>query len=313
LNQIIPYFLLIGLPSIGLLLNFIIKPKSKIDALLVAIALIGYNYYIYLTGDWINLASVLLSILPLVLYNLIIIIHLIFRLIKIKKWWHFNWSILFKVAISIWIFIPVVKYQLIEYPAGVLLDYPLKNGSYYVIQGGILSSMNQHHVAMKNLSNNEVKYAVDIVKLNVYGNQRNKSIQNEVEQHEIYMDTLYSPSNGIVLETKDDEKDYVFERPLLLKKNKGNYIVTKFGKILIVNGHLKMNSIMVKEGDSVQVGQPIALIGHSGQSNVPHLHIHAYTLAQTRLDKGDSTEYLYPIPLYFGNSIFPEKNNFIDP
>lgn len=174
--------------------------------------------------------------------------------------------------------------------------------------------MNYHHEVMKDRPNDEVRYAVDIVKLNVGGRNINMSIQNEVLRHEIYSDTLYSPTNGIVIHAQDDEEDYDVERPILIGEQDGNYLVIKHNKILIVHGHLKMNSITVEAGDSVEVGQPIALIGHSGQSNLPHLHIHAYAEQQTFLEEGDSTNYVYPIPMYFGKDWeFLEKNGYVDP
>lgn len=36
--------------------------------------------------------------------------------------------------------------------------------------------------------------------------------------------------------------------------------------------HLKKNSLLVAEGDAVTCGQPIALVGSSGNSSAPHLH-----------------------------------------
>jgi murein DD-endopeptidase MepM/ murein hydrolase activator NlpD len=39
--------------------------------------------------------------------------------------------------------------------------------------------------------------------------------------------------------------------------------------------HLKRDSIVVKAGDAVNIGQEIAMIGNSGNSDEPHLHIQA--------------------------------------
>ncbi len=307
------YFYLLGLPTIGLILNFIFKPKSRLDTIIGTFALIGLNIYLSFTGNWIMLISVYLSIVPSVLFNFILIVLLIVRLIKIKKRWRINWTILLKLFLLILTIRPIIKHGLIEYPQGVLLEYPLKNGVYYVIQGGFLSSMNSHHDVMKERSNVEIKYAVDFVKLSKFGNNINSSIEHEVKKHAIYSDTLYSPANGIVEEVKDDENDYEVENPPLNSRGQGNYIVIRNKKVFIVSAHLQKNSIMVKAGDSIKTGQPIALIGHSGQSNLPHLHIHAFALQQTNIDDGDSTEYLYPLPMYFGkNWRFLERNSFVN-
>jgi Peptidase family M23 len=57
--------------------------------------------------------------------------------------------------------------------------------------------------------------------------------------------------------------------------------------------HLQRGSILVKEGESVSQGQPVAKVGNSGNTSEPHLHIH---LQNTRAD--DVAE---GIPLYFHN------------
>ncbi|MGN7942219.1 M23 family metallopeptidase [Virgibacillus sp. 6R] len=38
---------------------------------------------------------------------------------------------------------------------------------------------------------------------------------------------------------------------------------------------MKKRSILVEAGDAVKRGQPIGLVGNSGNTTEPHLHIHA--------------------------------------
>jgi murein DD-endopeptidase MepM/ murein hydrolase activator NlpD len=43
----------------------------------------------------------------------------------------------------------------------------------------------------------------------------------------------------------------------------------------VLLAHLQRDSVTVRAGDTVEVGQAIAKIGNSGNTTEPHLHIHA--------------------------------------
>jgi hypothetical protein len=55
--------------------------------------------------------------------------------------------------------------------------------------------------------------------------------------------------------------------------------------------HLQRGSLLVKEGDQVTQGQPLAKVGNSGNTSEPHLHIHLQNTAEDHFGEG--------IPLYF--------------
>lgn len=78
-------------------------------------------------------------------------------------------------------------------------------------------------------------------------------------------------ANGRVIFVRDGLFDR--EKTSVISKQLGNYIgITHQGKLQTYYGHLRKNSILVKKGDSVVAGQPIALVGSSGNSESPHLH-----------------------------------------
>lgn len=55
----------------------------------------------------------------------------------------------------------------------------------------------------------------------------------------------------------------------------GNDVVLDLGHgRFAVYAHLQPGSIMVRVGDHVRVGQVLALLGNSGNSDAPHLHFH---------------------------------------
>jgi murein DD-endopeptidase MepM/ murein hydrolase activator NlpD len=55
--------------------------------------------------------------------------------------------------------------------------------------------------------------------------------------------------------------------------NTGNTVVIQKDNYFLLLGHLKKDSIRVKEGDDVRCGEPIASAGNSGYSERPHLHM----------------------------------------
>lgn len=55
----------------------------------------------------------------------------------------------------------------------------------------------------------------------------------------------------------------------------GNFVVIDCGDFAIALAHLRQGSVLVEEGDRVQVGDPVGEMGNSGNSSKPHLHIHA--------------------------------------
>lgn len=62
-----------------------------------------------------------------------------------------------------------------------------------------------------------------------------------------------------------------------IRPNAGNHVMiqAKEGYIVFL-AHLKNQSIMVSEGEQVRHGQVIGLLGNSGNSTMPHLHINLF-------------------------------------
>ena len=55
--------------------------------------------------------------------------------------------------------------------------------------------------------------------------------------------------------------------------NTGNTVVIKKGSYYLLLGHLRSESIQVKEGDSVRSYDFLGLAGNSGWTERPHLHM----------------------------------------
>lgn len=88
---------------------------------------------------------------------------------------------------------------------------------------------------------------------------RFKRMHKGIDLHIRMNDTIYAAFSGVVRLTNYEAKGY------------GNYVILRHGnKLETVYGHL--NRFLVKRGQNVKAGQPIALGGSTGRSTGPHLH-----------------------------------------
>ncbi len=55
-----------------------------------------------------------------------------------------------------------------------------------------------------------------------------------------------------------------------------NAVLIDAGEYYVFMGHFKQGTVMVKEGDEVRTGEPLACVGNSGFSAEPHLHIQVH-------------------------------------
>ncbi|MBZ0221132.1 MAG: M23 family metallopeptidase [Candidatus Methylomirabilis sp.] len=148
------------------------------------------------------------------------------------------------------------------------LSFPLKEGRYYVLQGGAGRIANPFHSSAAD------RYALDIVKLNMLGNRASGFFPSELYLHKIYGEVVYSPCSGSVAKVKDGLPDNPPRSPDT-ENPAGNHIVIECGDALVLMAHLLQGSITVKEKQSVKENQVIARVGNSGNSFEPHLHISA--------------------------------------
>ncbi|MCX6286175.1 MAG: M23 family metallopeptidase [Bacteroidetes bacterium] len=93
-----------------------------------------------------------------------------------------------------------------------------------------------------------------------------------------YRDTLYAVADGTVVACSDTmtENDGNTHNHLNFKAPvdyAGNHIILDIGNgRYAMYAHCVTGSFMIKTGDKVKEGQPLALLGNSGNSDAPHLH-----------------------------------------
>lgn len=152
----------------------------------------------------------------------------------------------------------------VEIPKNVVdMEYPLKGGSFRVMFAGRSYGVHQ---------GNGEEYALDIVRVS--------NIKDIFNQNSTYGTPIYSPCNGEIKQIHDGEPD---ERILVKREGAiANKVVIGCNGFDVLMAHFKSGTFKVKEGDIVSIGDEIGLIGNSGYSDGPHLHISAFVLSEDK-------------------------------
>ena len=116
---------------------------------------------------------------------------------------------------------------------------------------------------------------------------------------------IFSATAGVVVQAEDGwpERDPIHpardlalllkhawtfdvDRTMDLRSLVGNYIIVGSSDGFVVYAHAQTGSIKVSSGDKVIAGQPLANVGHSGNSTAPHLHFQLMDHHDPRKAKG---------------------------
>ncbi|MDN5859265.1 MAG: M23 family metallopeptidase [Pseudonocardia sp.] len=106
----------------------------------------------------------------------------------------------------------------------------------------------------------------------------------------IYGDEAYAVADGTVVLAMDGLPDQVpgpLEQIPPLAEADGNFVVLDIGNGFYVNyAHLQPGSVAVRVGDRVSRGDVLGLVGNSGNSIAPHLHLHVMDTASVLAAQG---------------------------
>lgn len=272
------------IPGIFLFWNWKRIYKSKFDGLYLSLLVGVYVFYIYLVGDW-HIFGYYFKYLWTGAF-VIVLVRTIYTIRYLPFWVRKNpkekfglyFTGLFVVIFSI---LGLWAYwgSFVNKEGAVSLALPLKNGSYYVIEGGDSPLINNHH----HFFSVPEKYSVEFVKLDKSGKYARSFFPNELAAFEIFGEKVYSPCSGTVVSVVDTFPDL---KPSQLENQKsvfwGNSVMIDYQGTYVVLARLKQNSITLHRGDRVEAGQFIGKVGNSGfiggpfSINLePHLHIHA--------------------------------------
>lgn len=144
----------------------------------------------------------------------------------------------------------------------------------FVYQGGDTQNVNEHMTVPSQA------YAVDFAVVGgPSGRELARSPASRIEAFYCWNTPVLAPTSGRVVEAVDSFPD----NPLGTKDPLhplGNHVIIGQGERFIYVAHLRVSTVTVRLGDSVSVGQPIGRCGNSGNSDFPHIHVHATRMAR---------------------------------
>jgi hypothetical protein len=133
------------------------------------------------------------------------------------------------------------------------------------------------------------RYAVDWEQLDEEGRVYRGSA-SDVASYSIYGKDVLAVADATVTSVIDNLPNEIpgkMPTNIAIEKADGNSIVLDLGAgRYALYAHLKPGSIKVHAGDSVKLGQTIALVGNSGNTLEPHLHFHVMNHASPLASNG---------------------------
>lgn len=185
--------------------------------------------------------------------------------------------------------------------AGAVVDlvFPLKGGTYLVVNGGSNITVNAHLMTLdastaRFHAYRGQSYGVDIVELDGWGLRAHRLQPSQPEAYKIYGVPVYAPCSGVVLVALDGLPD--MQVPQMDREHMaGNHVLLRCKDADVLLAHLKPGSVAVTARNTIAAGDRVGSVGNSGNTGEPHLHIHAQA-------RGTAAEPLSgnPLPVSFG-------------
>lgn len=157
------------------------------------------------------------------------------------------------------------------------LVFPLGSGTYLVVNGGSQALTNAHLGTLEGerfAPYRGQSYGVDLVRINRVGLRVPGLLPADPAAYLIYGDPVLAPCRGRVVLAEDGAAD--MPPPQADRGHMaGNHVILECGSAWIVLGHLQRGSVAVQAGQVVEPGHVLGLVGNSGNTGEPHLHVHA--------------------------------------
>ncbi len=161
----------------------------------------------------------------------------------------------------------VLVARLSDDAGALVLQWPLEPGVYFVAQGGSSELFNHHYSVVAQ------RYAVDLTELDKTGRHATSIMPSSLKKYHINEKQIVSPCAGQIVAL-----DRTWEPRDVRSSNRtapaGNYVALHCDGHTVVLAHFsRLEDIAI--GEVLGIGEPLGLVGSTGNSTEPHLHIHA--------------------------------------
>jgi hypothetical protein len=164
----------------------------------------------------------------------------------------------------------------------VVIGSPVKGSGWVIME---TTEPTTHHflfpVTINNITTVDQRFAQDFFYIDPITGQA--ATEGEISNPGTFISygkELLAVADGTVVDIRDGvpDNDNFDLPPLSFKTGTGNNVIIDIGDgKYACYMHIIPGSIRVRKGDTVQEGQVIGLLGNSGQSEIPHLHLEVVT------------------------------------
>ncbi len=161
----------------------------------------------------------------------------------------------------------------------VILAPPLR-GPGWIVGNGCCDAMTAHRAAVLPVNGGThvaERFAIDFVQLTA-ANRLVDGPADMLSSFPYFGATVYSAAAGRVVGVQDGIPETpagAFPKDIGAAEAGGNHVVVDIGNgRFAFYAHLQPGSPTVEVGQRVRAGQPLGLLGNSGNSDAPHLHFH---------------------------------------
>ena len=183
------------------------------------------------------------------------------------------------LALGLWLLVPALAGRS---PAGETVDlrFPFASGRFIVANGGSTERVNAHLMTLgpEYARWRGESYGVDLIRVDSLGfrtrERRPLALPSDPSLYLSWNEPVRAPCSGTVLAAEEARPDMPV--PVRDRENlEGNYVLMRCGAVEILLAHFRRDGIETVAGRTVEAGQLLGFVGNSGNTDEPHLHVHA--------------------------------------